>query len=42
MDYSPHIKGQDVLFMTALEKFIVYAFHNMLDSMQHLFEDILL
>ena len=34
MDYSPHVKGQDVLFMTGMRS------HKMLDSMQHLFEDI--
>ena len=41
MDYSPHIKGQDVLFMTGIGK--IHPFmraHKMLDSMQHLFEDI--
>lgn len=41
MDYSPHIRGQDVLFMTGIGK--VHPFmrsHKMLDSMQHLFEDI--
>lgn len=41
MDYSPHIKGQDVLFMTGIGK--VHPFmrsHKMLDSMQHIFEDI--
>lgn len=41
MNYSPHIKGQDVLFMTGIGK--IHPFmrsHKMLDSMQHLFEDI--
>ena len=41
MDHSPHIKGQDVLFMTGIGK--IHPFmrsHKMLDSMQHLFEDI--
>ena len=41
MDYSPHIKGQDVLFMTGIGK--IHPFmrsHKMLDSMQHIFEDI--
>ena len=41
MDYSPHVKGQDVLFMTGIGK--IHPFmrsHKMLDSMQHLFEDI--
>jgi len=41
MDYAPHIKGQDVLFMTGIGK--IHPFmrsHKMLDSMQHLFEDI--
>lgn len=41
MDYEPHIKGQDVLFMTGIGK--IHPFmrsHKMLDSMQHLFEDI--
>ena len=41
MDYSPHMKGQDVLFMTGIGK--IHPFmrsHKMLDSMQHLFEDI--
>ena len=39
MDYSPHVKGQDVLFMTGIGK--IHPFmrsHKMLDSMQHLFE----
>lgn len=41
MDYSPHVKGQDVLFMTGIGK--IHPFmrsHKMLDSMQHLFADI--
>ena len=41
MDSSPHVKGQDVLFMTGIGK--IHPFmrsHKMLDSMQHLFEDI--
>lgn len=41
MDYSPHIKGQDVLFMTGIGK--IHPFmrsHMMLDTMQPLFEDI--
>ena len=41
MDYSPHVKEQDVLFMTGIGK--IHPFmrsHKMLDSMQHLFEDI--
>lgn len=41
MDYAPHVKGQDVLFMTGIGK--IHPFmrsHKMLDSMQHLFEDI--
>ncbi len=41
MDYSTHVKGQDVLFMTGIGK--IHPFmrsHKMLDSMQHLFEDI--
>ena len=41
MDYSPHVKGKDVLFMTGIGK--IHPFmrsHKMLDSMQHLFEDI--
>ena len=41
MDYSPHVKGQDVLFLTGIGK--VHPFmrsHKMLDSMQYLFEDI--
>lgn len=41
MNYSPHVKGQDVLFMTGIGK--IHPFmrsHKMLDSMQHLFEDI--
>lgn len=41
MDYSPHVKGQDVLFMTGIGK--IHPFmraHMMLDSMQHLFADI--
>ncbi|WP_300261595.1 DUF1788 domain-containing protein [uncultured Cloacibacillus sp.] len=41
MDYYPHVKEQDVLFMTGVGK--IHPFmrsHNMLDSMQHLFGDI--
>ena len=41
MDYAPHVKGQDVLFMTGIGK--IHPFmrsHKMLDSMQHLFADI--
>ena len=41
MDYAPHVTGQDVLFMTGIGK--IHPFmrsHKMLDSMQHLFEDI--
>lgn len=41
MNYTPHVKGQDVLFLTGIGK--VHPFmrsHKMLDSMQHLFEDI--
>ena len=41
MDYAPHCKGRDVLFMTGIGK--VHPFmrsHKMLDSMQHLFADI--
>lgn len=41
MNYTPHIKGQDVLFMTGIGK--IHPFmrsHKMLDSMQHIFEDI--
>lgn len=41
MNYTPHVKGQDVLFMTGIGK--IHPFmrsHKMLDSMQHLFEDI--
>ena len=41
MNYSPHVKGQDVLFMTGIGK--IHPFmrsHKMLDSMQSLFEDI--
>ena len=41
IDYSPHVKGQDVLFMTGIGK--IHPFmrsHKMLDSMQYLFEDI--
>ena len=41
MDYAPHVKNQDVLFMTGIGK--IHPFmrsHKMLDSMQHLFEDI--
>lgn len=41
MNYAPHVRGQDVLFMTGIGK--IHPFmrsHKMLDSMQHLFEDI--
>ena len=41
MDYPDHEKGKDVLFMTGIGK--IHPFmrsHKMLDSMQHLFEDI--
>lgn len=41
MNYTPHVKGQDVLFMTGIGK--IHSFmrsHKMLDSMQHIFEDI--
>lgn len=41
MVYAPHVKNQDVLFMTGIGK--IHPFmrsHKMLDSMQHLFEDI--
>lgn len=41
MDYKNHEKGKDVLFMTGVGK--IHPFmrsHKMLDSMQHLFEDI--
>ncbi len=41
MNYPDHIKGQDVLFMTGIGK--IHPFmrsHKILDSMQHLFEDI--
>lgn len=41
MNYTPHVKGQDVLFMTGIGK--IHPFmrsHKMLDSMQHIFEDI--
>lgn len=41
MNYTPHVRGQDVLFLTGIGK--VHPFmrsHKMLDSMQHLFEDI--
>lgn len=41
MDYSPHIKGQDVLFLTGIGKLHPFMrSHMMLDAMQHLFEDI--
>ena len=41
MDYSPHIKGQDVLFLTGIGKVNPFMrAHMMLDSMQHLFADI--
>lgn len=41
MDYPNHERGKDVLFITGIGK--VHPFirsHKMLDSMQHLFEDI--
>ena len=41
MDYSPHVKGQDILFLTGIGK--VHPFmrsHKMLESMQHIFADI--
>ena len=41
MNYSNHQKGRDVLFMTGIGK--IHPFmrsHKMLDSMQHIFEDI--
>lgn len=41
MDYAPHVRGRDVLFLTGIGK--VHPFvrsHQMLDSMQHLFADI--
>lgn len=41
MDYSPHISGRDVLFLTGIGK--IHPFmrsHMMLDSMQHIFQDI--
>lgn len=41
MAYTPHIKGQDVLFMTGIGK--IHPFvraHKILDSMQHLFSDV--
>ena len=41
MDYSPHVRGRDVLFLTGIGK--IHPFmrsHKILDSMQHLFEDI--
>lgn len=41
MQYEPHVKGQDVLFLTGIGK--IHPFmrsHKMLDSMQHLFADI--
>lgn len=41
MEYEPHQKGKDVLFMTGIGK--IHPFmrsHKMLDSMQHLFADI--
>lgn len=41
MNYSPHIKNQDVLFMTGIGK--VHPFmrsHKILDSMQRFFNDI--
>ena len=37
MDYSPHVKGQDVLFMTGIGK--IHPFMRS-HKMQHLFEDI--
>ena len=41
MDYAPHVRGQDVLFMTGIGK--IHPFmrsHRMLDSMQAMFADI--
>lgn len=41
MDYTPHVSGQDVLFMTGIGK--IHPFmrsHRMLDSMQAMFADI--
>lgn len=41
MDYAPHIKGKDVLFVTGVGK--IHPFmraHMILNSMQHLFADI--
>ena len=41
MDYVPHVRGQDVLFMTGIGK--IHPFmrsHRMLDSMQAMFADI--
>ena len=41
MDYAPHVRGQDVLFMTGIGK--IHPFmrsHRMLDSMQAMFSDI--
>ena len=41
MNYAPHIKGQDVLFLTGIGKIHPYMrSHKILDSMQHLFADI--
>lgn len=41
MDYSPHERGQDVLFMTGIGKVNPFMrSHKMLDSMQSRFEDI--
>lgn len=41
MDYAPHIKNQDVFFMTGVGKIHPFMHsHKVLDSMQHLFEDI--
>lgn len=41
MEYTPHIKGKDVLFLTGVGK--IHPFmraHMLLNSMQHLFADI--
>lgn len=41
MDYSPHIKGRDVLFMTGVGKVHPFArSHKILNGMQRLFADI--
>ena len=41
MDYMPHQKGRDVLFMTGIGKIHPYMrSHKILDSMQHVFADI--